>query len=155
MGWLTSQGNLVLVGRLKETIVLSSGENIEPVPIEDAILGSPYISQIVLVGQDQSSVGALVVPSEEALKKCGLLAKELKSGKNLEIKNPNLHQLIKHEINSYIKNKMGLKPFEKIKQFEVLKDAFSIDNGLLSQTAKIKRNSVFEKYKDLISRMFK
>ncbi len=154
LGWLTGDNNLVIVGRMKETIVLSSGENVEPVPIEEAILGSPYIDQVVLVGQDQSSVGALVVPTKEALEKCGILAKDLKSGKTLAIKNPVLHELIKKEITEYIKNKSGLKPFEKIKQFEVIKDSFRMDNGMLSQTAKVKRNTVFEKYKDVISNMF-
>ncbi|MCR4881386.1 MAG: AMP-binding protein [bacterium] len=154
LGWLTGNNNLVLVGRAKETIVLSSGENVEPIPIEEAILGSPYIDQIVLVGQDKSSIGALVVPSQKALEKCGVLAKELKSGKNLEIKNPALHELIKKEISSYIKNKRGLKPFEKVKQFEVLSDSFSVDNGMMAQSLKIKRNNVFEKYKDVISKMF-
>lgn len=86
LGWLTRNNNLVLVGRQKETIVLSSGENVEPIPIEEAILESPYIDQIVLVGQDEASVGALIVPSKMALDKCGILAKELKSGKTLSIK---------------------------------------------------------------------
>ena len=67
LGWLTRNNNLVLVGRMKETIVLSSGENVEPIPIEEAILQSPYIDQIVLVGQDEASVGALIVPSKMAL----------------------------------------------------------------------------------------
>lgn len=154
LGWLTGENNLVLVGRMKETIVLSNGENIEPLPIEEACLGSPYIAQIILVGQDESSLGALVVPSEEALKKCGMAAKEMNTGKSLSIKDPDLHQLIKKEINSYIKNKQNLKPFEKIKQFEVLKESFNMENGLLSQSGKTKRNSVFEKYKDTISKMF-
>lgn len=154
LGWLTGDNNLVLVGRIKETIVLSNGENVEPVPIEEAILGSPYIDQVVLVGQDQNSIGALVVPSKEALEKCGILAKELKSGKNLEIKNPILHELIAKEIKTYIKNKTALKSFEKVNKFEVIKESFSMDNGMLSQTAKIKRNTVFEKYKDVISKMF-
>lgn len=155
LGWLTRNNNLVLVGRQKETIVLSNGENVEPIPIEEAILESPYIDQIVLVGQDEASVGALIVPSKMALDKCGILAKELKSGKTLSIKNPDLRELIKKEISTYIKNKTGLKPFEKVKEFEVLKDGFSMDNGLLSQTAKVKRNVVFDKYKDIISKMFK
>lgn len=154
LGWLTGDENLVLLGRLKETIVLSSGENVEPLPIEEAILGSPYIDQVVLVGQDKGSIGALVVPSKEALDKCGILAKELKSGKTLSIKNPNLRELIKNEISQYIKNKTGLKPFEKVKQFEILNDPFTMDNGMLTQSAKIKRNTVFEKYKDVISNMF-
>ncbi len=154
LGWLTAENHLVLVGRMKETIVLSNGENIEPLPIEEACLGSPYIDQIVLVGQDESSLGALVVPSNEALEKCGIAAKDLKSGKNLSIKNPDLKELIKKEINSYIKNKQNLKPFEKIKQFELLNDSFNTENGMLSQTGKTKRNNVFEKYKDIISKMF-
>ncbi|MGN1124757.1 MAG: AMP-dependent synthetase/ligase [Candidatus Gastranaerophilaceae bacterium] len=154
LGWLTRNNNLVLVGRQKETIVLSSGENVEPIPIEEAILESPYIDQIVLVGQDEASVGALIVPSKIALDKCGILAKDLKSGKTLSIKNPDLRELIKKEIATNIKNKIGLKPFEKVKEFEILKDGFSMDNGLLSQTAKVKRNVIFEKYQDIISKMF-
>jgi long-chain acyl-CoA synthetase len=154
LGWLTGDNNLVIVGRVKETIVLSNGENVEPIPIEEACLGSPYIEQIVLVGQDMSSIGALVVPSNEALTKCGLLAKDLKSNKNLTINNPTLRDLIKREINTYIKNKTNLKSFEKIKQFEVLNESFNVDNGMVSQTSKIKRNVVFEKYRNLISKMF-
>jgi len=154
LGWLTGDDNLVLVGRMKETIVLSNGENVEPVPIEEACLGSPYIDQIVLVGQDENSIGALVVPSHEALEKCAVAAKSLTSGKNLTINNPNLRDLIKHELNKYIKNKPNLKSFEAIKHFEVLKDSFNVDNGMMSNTAKIKRNNVFETYKDIISKMF-
>ena len=154
IGWLTADNNLVLVGRLKETIVLSNGENVEPVPIEEACLESPYISQIMLVGQDQTSIGALIVPSEAALQKCGILAKDLKSGANLTISNPTLRELIKKEIATHIKSKKNLKSFEQIKNFEVIKENFSAENGLMSQTAKMKRNSIFEKYKNLISNMF-
>ena len=154
LGWLTNDNNLVIVGRLKETIVLSSGENVEPVPIEDACLESPYIAQIVLVGQDEQNLGALIVPSEEALEKCGMLARDFNKGKNLTIKNPTLRALIKHEINTYIKNKPNLKAFEKIKQFEVIKDSFRTDNGMLSHTLKMKRNQIFDKYKEIISKMF-
>ena len=154
IGWLTADNNLVLIGRAKETIVLSNGENVEPMPIEEACLESPYIDQIILVGQDKASVGALIVPSEAALEKCGVLANELKSGSNLTIKDQSLRDLIKKEISTYIKNKQNLKAFEEIKQFEVIKEGFSMKNGLLSQTAKIKRNNVFEKYKNTISSMF-
>ena len=154
LGWLTADNNLVLVGREKETIVLSNGENVEPVPIEEACLESPYIEQIMLVGQDKSSVGALVVPSEEALKKCGILARDLKSGSNLTITNQTLRELIKKEIAIYIKKKKNLKTFEKINRFEVLNDGFSTANGLMSQTAKMKRNTISEKYEKSISNMY-
>ena len=154
LGWLTRDNHLVLLGRMKETIVLSSGENVEPVPIEEACLQSGYIEQIVLVGQDERSVGALVVPTKEALEKCGIAINELNKGANLSIKNPDLKELIKKEINNYIKLKPNLTKFEKIKTFEIIKDAFNQENDLLSQTGKTKRNKIFDKYKDIISKMF-
>lgn len=57
---------MVLTGRAKDTIVLSSGENIEPSSIEDAAVCSPLIKFCVLLGQDRRSLGALVVPDPEA-----------------------------------------------------------------------------------------
>ena len=152
LGWLTNENNLVLVGRLKETIVLSSGENVEPVPIEEAILLSPYIDQIVLVGQDQNGVGALIVPSKEALEKCGISMKNVQSYKDLA--NSDLENLIKKEINTHIVNKPNLRVFEKVKQFTLLNESFSVENGLMSATQKVKRNKVFEKYKDVIVNMY-
>ena len=156
LGWLTNENNLVLVGRLKETIVLSSGENVEPVPIEEAILLSPYIEQIVLVGQDRSGVGALVVPSKEALEKCGINMKNLSSYKDKDniLSNIELEDLIKKEINTHIVNKPNLRVFEKVKQFTLLNESFSVENGLMSATQKVKRNKVFEKYKDVICKMY-
>lgn len=60
-------GVVVLTGRAKDTIVLSSGENIEPSCIEDAVVCSPLIKFCVLLGQDRRSLGALVVLDPEAL----------------------------------------------------------------------------------------
>ena len=155
LGWLTKQNNLVLVGRLKETIVLSSGENVEPVPIEEAILLSPYIDQIVLVGQDRSGVGALIVPSKEALEKCGISMKNTQSYKDNDIlANAELEELIKKEINAHIVNKPNLRVFEKVKQFALLKESFSVENGMMSATQKVKRNKVFEKYEKVIGSMY-
>ena len=59
-------GNLVLAGRVKDTIVLSNGENVEPQPIEDACSQSDYIQFIVLYGQDRRALGALICKNEEA-----------------------------------------------------------------------------------------
>lgn len=60
-------GVIVLTGRAKDTIVLSSGENIEPSSIEDAVVCSPLIKFCVLLGQDRRSLGALIVLDPEAL----------------------------------------------------------------------------------------
>ena len=59
---------LTFAAQLQDTIVLSSGENVEPAPIEDACAVSPFIQHLVLVGQDRRMLGALVVPAEDAFK---------------------------------------------------------------------------------------
>ena len=68
---------------------------------------------------------------------------------------PKLESLIKDEINLHIVNKPNLRVFEKVKQFTLLKESFSVENGLMSATQKVKRNKVFEKYKDVIGNMYK
>lgn len=58
---------MVLTGRIKDTIVLSNGENVEPEPIELACVQSPFVRQMMVVGQDAKQLGALVVPDYDAL----------------------------------------------------------------------------------------
>ena len=65
LGMVTYKGEIRIIGRTKETIVLLGGENVEPVPIEDTMLESEYIDQVMVVGQDQKFLGALVVPNQE------------------------------------------------------------------------------------------
>jgi len=65
LGFQIPNGSLFITGRAKDTIVLSSGENIEPNPLETEILSSEFINQIQLVGQDKKCLTALVVPNVE------------------------------------------------------------------------------------------
>ena len=67
LGSLTEMGDLCFRGRLKETIVLKGGENIEPTVVETAIVASPLVEQVIVVGQDQKVLAALVVPAAEAV----------------------------------------------------------------------------------------
>ena len=109
-----------------------------------------------MVGQDRSGVGALIVPSKEALEKCGISMKDLSSYKNSNIlTDVKLENLIKSEINTHIVNKPNLRVFEKVKQFTLLNESFSVENGLMSATQKVKRNKVFEKYEKVIGNMYK
>ncbi|MEG4043352.1 long-chain fatty acid--CoA ligase [Microcoleus sp. Pol17_C1] len=152
LGWLTPGNDLILTGRAKDTIVLSNGENIEPQPIEDACLRSPYIDQIMLVGQDQRSVGALIVPNAEAVQKWA------------ETQNPPLHEtdwnsktiqdLFRKELNREVQNRPGYRADDRIGPFRLIQEPFSIENGMLTQTLKIKRPVVTQHYRDMIDGMF-
>ena len=147
LGLVTAQNDLVITGRAKDTIVLSNGENIEPQPIEDACLRSKYISQIVVVGQDQKSLGALIVPDLEALAQANLDSTDLASNQIIN--------LYRDELNREVKNRPGYRADDRIAVFKLILEPFSIENGLLTQTLKIRRPVVMDRYQAMINEMFK
>ena len=163
LGWLTAENDLVLTGRSKDTIVLTNGENIEPQPIEDACLRSPYIDQIMLVGQDRRSLGALIVPNVDALKQWA-------SSQNLQLVLPNetfsfaeqqidldskiVQDLFRKELTREVQNRPGFRPDDRIGPFKLILEQFTIENGMLTQTLKVRRPVVMERYRDMIDGMF-
>jgi long-chain acyl-CoA synthetase len=159
LGMLTANKDLTITGRAKDTIVLSNGENIEPTPIEDACLRSPYISQIVLVGQDQKFLGAMIVPNLEALQQWAA-SQNLPlnfSPEEIDSKDLNQNQIInlfRSELNREVKNRPGYRPDDRIATIELIAEPFSIENGLLTQTMKIRRPVVMERYHNVINEMF-
>jgi long-chain acyl-CoA synthetase len=153
LGMLTANNDLTITGRAKDTIVLSNGENIEPTPIEDACLRSQYISQIVLVGQDQKSLGALIVPNLEALQ-LWATNRALPADLTVNLDNSQLLDLFREELNREVKNRPGYRVDDKIAVIKLIPEPFSIENGLLTQTMKIRRPVVMERYHGMIDEMF-
>ena len=161
LGLLTDKNDLVLTGRAKDTIVLTNGENIEPQPIEDACARSPYIDQIVLVGQDCKFLGALIVPNLDALEKWATSEEGSSrgyigptSGQLIELDSKIVQDLIRQELNREVKNRPGYRPDDRIGAFRLIQEPFSIENGTMTQTLKIKRPTVAERYRNLIEEMF-
>ncbi|MBD2409330.1 long-chain fatty acid--CoA ligase [Nostoc calcicola FACHB-389] len=164
LGWLTPENDLVLTGRAKDTIVLTNGENIEPQPIEDACLRSPYIDQIMLVGQDRRSLGALIVPNLEALEKWAAtqnLTLDIESdrvtssfGEKIDLESKMIQDLFRQELNREVQNRPGYRPDDRIGSFKFILEPFSIENGLMTQTLKVRRHIVVERYRDIIDGMF-
>ncbi|MBO1061147.1 MAG: AMP-binding protein [Aphanizomenon flos-aquae CP01] len=151
LGWVTPENDLVLTGRAKDTIVLTNGENIEPQPIEDACLRSPYIDQIMLVGQDQRSIGALIVPNLEALAKW---ADTQNHSQKIDLESKIVQDLFRQELNREVQNRPGYRVDDRIVPFKLIEEQFSIENGLMTQTLKIRRHIVMERYSDIIDIMF-
>ncbi len=164
LGWITPMNDLVISGRAKDTIVLSNGENIEPQPIEDACVRSPYIDQMMLVGQDQKALGALIVPNLDALQTWNKnqqlnLTFPSEDANREAIVNSDLYgkpvqDLFKQELNREVKNRPGYRPDDQIKAFELILEPFSVDNGMMTQTLKLKRPVVTERYQGMIDGMF-
>lgn len=153
LGTYTQQGEIVLTGRTKETIVLLTGENVEPQPIENKALESPYISQIMLVGQDKASTGAIIVINKENIKehfdkqKISYDEKTLASSKDV-------YKLMREELDNLINYRNGFRPYEAIAKMIITDEEFTIENGLLTQSLKIKRANVMEAYKDKIDALY-
>jgi long-chain acyl-CoA synthetase len=166
LGLVTPENDIVLTGRAKDTIVLSNGENIEPQPIEDACLRSTYIDQIMLVGQDQRSLGALIVPNLEALQQY-LASQNLhlveagqgetphSSAQPVDLNHPQIQNLFRQELTREVQDRPGYRPDDRIGTFRLILEPFSIENGMLTQTLKIRRPVVTERYRDMIDGMFR
>ncbi|AFW96802.1 AMP-dependent synthetase and ligase [Anabaena sp. 90] len=151
LGWVTPENDLVLTGRAKDTIVLTNGENIEPQPIEDACLRSPYIDQIMLVGQDQRSIGALIVPNLEALEKW---AETQNNSQKIDLESKIVQDLFRQELNREVQNRPSYRADDRVGPFKLIEEEFSIENGLMTQTLKIRRHVVMARYCDIINAMF-
>lgn len=150
IGMMTFNNCLKIVGRCKETIVLRSGENVEPLPIESRLLESPLIAQCIVVGQDQKYLGALIVPSLNGLGKHGLNATSLME---LMQQREVLHCFFREEIRRLVSAEHGFKPFERIVVWHLLSKPFEIGDELTA-TYKLKRHVIAERYKEEIEGIF-
>lgn len=153
IGVINTNNSITITGRSKETIVLLSGENVEPVPIENTLLESKYIAQTMLVGQDQKHLGALIVIDEENVlnwaKQNQITAIEIPQ----LLKSDQVNELIKSEIQTKVSKKNGFQPFEKIVNFRFIEKPFEVDDEL-TKLFKIKRHVVAEKYQAIIASMY-
>ncbi|XP_010512900.1 PREDICTED: probable acyl-activating enzyme 16, chloroplastic isoform X2 [Camelina sativa] len=160
MGWITPQhsagrsrscgGVIVLEGRAKDTIVLLTGENVEPLEIEEAAMRSNLIQQIVVIGQDQRRLGAIIIPNKEAA--------EGASKQKISPLDPEVNELSKETITSMVYEE--LRKWTSQCSFQVgpvliVDEPFTIDNGLMTPTMKIRRDKVVDQYKNEIERLYK
>jgi long-chain acyl-CoA synthetase len=157
-GWLhtgdlaevDSRGLIRIRGRKKEVLKTSGGKMIAPLPIEEALKAAPIISQVCMVGDGRKYLSALVTLSEGTLgelKASGMLAKS--SG------NVITDESVVGQVRKYVDDlNAGLAGFEQIKRFAVLNHEFSIVDGEMTPTLKMKRNVIETRYRDVIDQMY-
>jgi len=149
LGSLTEKGDLCFSGRLKETIVLKGGENIEPTHVETSLLASPLIDQAIVIGQDQKVLAALIVPNAAAL--CEALKEDECNSLADLAASSEAHALIQRECKTRTK---ALKGYERINRIALLPEALEPTNGLLTQTLKPRRHVIVERFADLITEAY-
>ncbi len=154
LGMMLADGSLILTGRAKDTIVLSSGENIEPGPLEECLIASPLIEQALLLGQDQKHLAALIVPRINHVK-----AWLEERGANSQVilglspENYELRQVLRVEMNKILANRYASRREERLFSIALV-EPFTIENGLLTQTLKQKREKIIQRDLKLFNEIY-
>lgn len=151
IGTIDADGFLRITDRKKELFKTSGGKYIAPAPIEQAIKGSRFVNQVVLVGAERKFPAALVVPVWEQLESyCKLKGIEVQSRSEMR-RHPRIIDLLQRQIDGLTPN---LARYEKIKKVALLENEFTIEGGELTPTLKIKRRVIDDKYRDVIEKLY-
>ena len=154
IGTLTVTGEIQITGRAKDTVVLLGGENVEPEPIEDLVRQSEYIEHVMVVGQDQRFLGALVVPNLETV--APYAAARGVAGDDLATlaASSEVQSLIQDEVQSRVNARNGFKSFERIARIAVLDRPFDVGDQL-THTLKMRRHVIAAQNEQRIADLFK
>jgi long-chain acyl-CoA synthetase len=141
----------VISGRIKEILVTSYGKNIGPAFIEGKIMQSPFIDQAMVCGDKQKYLTALVVPSRKMVEGYAR-RRSLRTGDYPDLlNNPAVRQMIAEEID---KTTTDCSPYEKVRNFLLLPEGFTVENDLLTPTLKLRRPKIEQRYADGIAAMY-
>lgn len=144
LGELDKKGFLKIKGRIKEVIVLSTGKNVLPVPIEERLELCPYIKQAFVFGDEKKHIAAIFVLEKEVLKE---KFPELKDF----INNEKVRLLIDEELKRLQRD---FAHFEQVRKYILISEPFTVENGLLTPTLKLRRHKILEKYRKEIEALY-
>ena len=150
-GEIAPTGELILTERLKDLFKTSNGKYIAPQVLETMLGQDKFIEQVTIIGDGRKYVSALIVPAFEELK--AYADKKHIEYRNIEelVNNSDIHKMMEERINDYQKD---LASYEQIKRFVLLPKAFTMENGELTNTLKIKRAVISKRYRPLIDAMY-
>ncbi len=157
IGEFDKDGYLRITDRKKHLFVSSGGKNIAPGPIESLLLSSRYIDQIMLIGDKRPFLTALIVPDVDALRETaemqGIAVPDLRDAEAREAFLDSEATLL--AIEEDVKRiQRDLAAFERVRRFELLGEPFTVENGMLTPTLKVKRRVVEERYREPIEGMY-
>lgn len=144
-------GYLTITDRIKHMMVSAGGKNIYPGPIEEQFKTVPWIDQIVVIGEGRDFLTALVVPNMEALKTYADTHGIAYKNETDLLKNEQIQELYHKEFRAYSKNASAP---EKIRDFRLLAEPFTVENELLTPSLKAKRKAIEQRYAGLIEDMY-
>ena len=148
LGRIDEDGFLYITGRKKETFKTSGGKYVNPSKIESELKKSPFIEQVIVIGESEKMPAAIIQPNFDLLKK----SLSLDLANDLLILEEKVIEKIQTELN-LVNDTLG--QWEKIKRFELTQDQWTIDAGHLTPTMKVKKDIIKSKYYSLYSKIYR
>lgn len=151
IGELVGGKYLKITDRKKDIFKLSAGKYVAPQLIENMLRDSEYIEQVMIIGENEKQVAAIISPNFNTLHYWALKHK-LHYRDNVElVALPQVHDKMRKVLDEYNKN---LAPHEQVKQFRIVPEEWTAANNLLSPTLKLRRGPLMDKYKDVVANIY-
>jgi long-chain acyl-CoA synthetase len=151
LGRIDDDGYLWITGRKKELIVTAGGKNIAPVYLESLLTEEPLISQVAVLGEGRNYLSALIVPNAEALR-AEIIQRRIPVRSAAEaLAHPDVVALYRHLIDERL---AAAAQCEQIGRFALLDRAFTIEQGELTPTLKLRRGVIQEHFSDRIEQLY-
>ncbi len=150
LGRMDEEGFLYIVGRIKEQYKLANGKYVVPTLIEEKISLSPYVANAMVWGDNKPFNVALIVPDQAAIERWATDNGVNATGAEL-LEVPQLKALITEEIQQATQSVAG---YERVRDFALIDEDFTTENGMLTPTLKVKRRVVLERYADVLERLY-
>jgi len=152
MGFVDDDGYVWITGRIKEQFKLENGKYVAPVPIEQAIQLSPFVTNVMLHGANKPFNVAVIVPDMDSLKKWAT-EKGLDTSSIPELlKREEVQQLYREQILEYTKQVKG---YERPQRFLLISEDFTVGNDMLTASLKLKRRSVLKKFGEAVEELYR
>lgn len=151
MGRIDDEGFLFITGRIKEQYKLENGKYVVPTPLEEQLKLSAYVLNAMVYGDNKPFNVALVAANVDAVKKWGAENGVSESDPDKLLAHPKVVALFKGELDHYGEKFKG---FEGVKDFALIPEDFTTDNGMLTPSLKVKRRKVVEVYQSVIDGLY-
>ncbi|HHQ48351.1 MAG TPA: long-chain fatty acid--CoA ligase, partial [Acidobacteria bacterium] len=148
---IDDDGFLLITGRKKDIIVTAGGKNVAPQPMETSLTRSPYVESAVVIGDGRPYLVAILSPAFDSLEAWARANGIEFAGREDLVTRPQVDRLYRDLIESV---NAGRASFEQIKRFAVVPATFSVEDGQLTPTLKIKRRVIEQRYAQLIDRLY-
>ncbi len=151
LGQLQEDGFLQITGRKKEMLVLATGKNVAPVPLEGLLTQDPLILQAMVVGDGRNFLAALIVPAADALRAAIVERKIAVASREEALRHPEVLALYVAAIERQL---AGVSAHEQVRQFCLLDRGFTVETGELTPTLKLRREVIQAQFGEAIARMY-